>query len=194
MRHASIRELFDYWNGRRGPRTAPERDEIEPTAIRRVLADTFILSYDAAAGHPFRIAGTRVCALFGHELKGEAFLDLWAPGSRVDLNALLAVVAQEAVGVVAGATAACPGEPPVDLELVLLPLFYHGRTDARVIGALAPAELPSWLGARTLVELTLGSHRYIDPILVPESAPAPLAAPTHARIRHGLIVYDGGLA
>jgi hypothetical protein len=73
MKHSSIRELFDYWNERRGRRAAPERGDIEPGDIRGVLADTFILAFDAPASHPFRIAGTRVCALFGRELKGEAF-------------------------------------------------------------------------------------------------------------------------
>ena len=58
MKHPSIRELFDYWNERRGGRDMPERADIEPAAIRRVLADTFILSFEPAAGHPFRIAGT----------------------------------------------------------------------------------------------------------------------------------------
>jgi hypothetical protein len=67
MKHSSIRELFDYWNERRGRRAAPERGDIEPGDIRGVLADTFILAFDAPASHPFRIAGTRVCALFGRE-------------------------------------------------------------------------------------------------------------------------------
>ena len=74
MKHASIRELFEYWNERRGRRRRPTERDIEPGAIRRVLADTFILAFDAAAGHPFRIAGTRVCAAFGRELKSEAFV------------------------------------------------------------------------------------------------------------------------
>ena len=43
MKHSSNRELFEYWNKRRGRRSAPERGEIEPGAIRHVLADTFIL-------------------------------------------------------------------------------------------------------------------------------------------------------
>ena len=82
MKHPSTRELFDYWNNRRGSRPAPERSEIEPGAIRRVLADTFILGIDPGSGHPFRIAGTRVCAIFGRELKGMAFTDLWRETSR----------------------------------------------------------------------------------------------------------------
>ena len=95
MKHPSSRELFEYWNERRGRRCAPDRADIEPGAIRRVLADTFILTFDAEAGHPFRIAGTRVCAAFGRELKSEPFVGLWAPQSTALVRDLLAVVATE---------------------------------------------------------------------------------------------------
>ena len=60
--HAASRELYAYWQERRGTRAAPERAEIEPGAIRQVLSDAFILALDGGAGHPFRLAGTRVCA------------------------------------------------------------------------------------------------------------------------------------
>jgi hypothetical protein len=105
MKHPSIRELFDYWNDRRGNRLAPERADIEPGAIRRVLADTFILSCEPHRGHPFRIAGTRVCALFGRELKGKSFLDLWSVARRNDMRTLLAIVAAQSGGMVARASA-----------------------------------------------------------------------------------------
>jgi hypothetical protein len=88
MKHPSIRELYDYWNTRRGNRPAPARGDIEPGDIRTALADTFIVSLDQPAGHPFRIAGTRVCALFGRDLKHEAFLDLWSSQSRVMVRPL----------------------------------------------------------------------------------------------------------
>ena len=82
MKHAASRELYAYWEERRGRRAAPERAEIEPGAIRGALSDAFILSLDAARGHPLRLAGTRVCALFDRELRGEPFLRLWAADSR----------------------------------------------------------------------------------------------------------------
>ena len=91
MKHPSIRELFDYWEERRGGRMMPERAEIEPGAIRRALADTFILSFEPSSGHPFRLAGTRVCALFGREIKGEAFVHLFAHGARREMRELLAI-------------------------------------------------------------------------------------------------------
>src|SRR4051812_35751029 len=47
MKHPSVRELYHYWIAQRGLRAAPERSDIEPSAIRRALADTFILACDA---------------------------------------------------------------------------------------------------------------------------------------------------
>jgi hypothetical protein len=183
MKHPSIRELYDYWNAKRA--------DIEPSAIRRVLADTFILSFDLRAGHPFRIAGTRVCALFGRELKGEAFLDLWSAASRREMRDLAAIVAHESVGLVASAAGAGAADAALNLELLLLPLGFHGRTDARVLGALAPGEPPAWLGSSVLRDLTLGTHRYLGTAIA--GHPTPLASVMRdARIRHGFVVYDGG--
>src|SRR2546428_3264332 len=104
MKHPSVCELFDYWTEQRGRRAMPERADIEPAAIRRALADTFILSFEPAMGHPFRVAGTRVCALFGREIKGEGFLHLFSHAARRELRALIAIVAEESVGVVASAS------------------------------------------------------------------------------------------
>jgi hypothetical protein len=194
MKHPSIKELFEYWNIRRGRRPAPDRGDIDPGAIRSVLADTFILSYDERAGHPFRIAGTRVCAIFGHELKSKAYLDLWTADCRQHVRDLLAVVAAEAIGVVASARGAGADGVSRELEVVLLPLSHRGHTDQRVLGALAPvASAMPWVGNSTLSKLTLGTLRYLR-----EGAgkPAPLDAAqvpaTHAR--HGFVVYDGGRA
>jgi hypothetical protein len=192
MKHPSIRQLFEYWTERRGRRPAPDRAEIEPGAIRRVLADTFILAVDAEAGHPFRVAGTRVCAAFGRELKNEAFAGLWSADSTPLVRDLLAVVAAETIGVVASARGADGEGAPLELELLLLPLCHGGRTDARMLGALVPATAPHWLGTTTLGPLTLGQLRYVGSDL--EAGPHLVPALPHGRIRHGLIVYDGGQA
>src|SRR5258708_37596093 len=67
-------------------------------------------------------AHTRVCALFGRELKGVEFTVLWEGRFGRPLNDLLAIVADEAVGVVAGATGRTGEGYTADLELLLLPL------------------------------------------------------------------------
>jgi hypothetical protein len=193
MKQSSIRELFDYWNARRGARIAPDRADIEPDAIRHVLADTFILAVDPRAGHPFRVAGTRACALFGRELKGAAFLDLWTGKSRDLMSDLINVVSHETVGVVASASGAS-SEGALELEFVVLPLRHLGRTDVRVLGAIAPAAMTWWVGARPLGGLSLGMLRYVGPTVTPELAPRVVPGASNMRIRHGLVVYDGGQA
>src|SRR3954465_9501281 len=89
MKHASSRQVFEYWNERRGGRLAPERGDIEPGPIRRALGDTFILAQDAQGNHRFRLAGTRSCALFCRELKGADFAALWAETERHHIQELV---------------------------------------------------------------------------------------------------------
>ena len=86
MKLAATIELYAYWNRLRGARSAPERNDVDPGAIRGVLADTFVLDFDASCGFPFRIAGSRANALFLKELRGFSFLELWRGADREDLE------------------------------------------------------------------------------------------------------------
>jgi hypothetical protein len=190
MKHPSTRQLFAYWDARRGLRPAPERDDIDPGAIRHVLADTFMLAVDYRSGHPFRLAGTRVCAAFGRELKSKAFIDLWRREDRQMIGDLLAAAALETVGIVASASTEGPnGE--IIFELLLLPLA-PGRTNARLLGTLVPTEMPYWFGTIELARLALGSYRFLSPGVSDNQlfGLAPRQAP--ARFVRGLLVYDGG--
>ena len=192
MKQASSRELFGYWVARRGTRVAPERGEIEPSAIRKALGDVFILEFDRVAGHPFRLGGTRVCALFGRELKNERFIDLWEAGSRAALADLVDGIADEATGVVASASGRTAEGWTQDLELVLLPLAQRGDTHQRVIGALAPLSVPPWLGSATLGALALGNIRYLDPAREAPAAARLVAGNLTAARRATFTVLEGG--
>lgn len=201
MKLAASQELHAYWNLLRGARSAPERAEIDPAAIRGVLADTFILEIDQPNAYPIRIAGTRTSSLFMRELKGSGFLDLWQPGDRRDMVAMLGCVADEAVALVAGVSSRPGGWPALDLELLLLPLRHHGATHKRVLGVLAPAAAPRWLGLVPAAPLNLLSLRVLDrrePAPPPraerapgeEPAPAFSRAPALSRRGH-LYVVEG---
>lgn len=192
MKHPSNRELFEYWNERRGERLAPERADIDPAAIRHVLGDAFVLEANGIENHVFRLAGTRLCALFGRELKTESFIRLWQRSGQTAVRELVSVVMEEKAGIVASVTGATSDDTlaPVQLELLLLPLAYHSRAEARVLGALAPMAAPYWLGAKAIGPLTLGMFRHIG--AAAEAAPPFKAAA--GRIKHGLTVYDGGRA
>jgi hypothetical protein len=188
MKHAASRELFAYWDEKRGTRAAPERTEIEPGAIRGVLSDAFILALDRSAGHPVRLAGTRLCALFDREIKGEPFLNLWTAGSRPITGSLLSILADECTGTVAAVSAENSQGEPIDLELLLLPLGARRPSFARAIGVLAPLKIPPWLGISPVGALTLGGRRHIGAELEKRLLPRFIAP----RLRRGLMVYEGG--
>jgi hypothetical protein len=163
MKLAASRELFAYWNALRGQRSAPERDDVDPSAIRGVLADTLILEFDPARGFPLRVVGTRTNALFLRELRGEPFLDLWREADRPEISAIVTALADEAQPFLIGAAAAPIGFPQVDVEVLLLPLRRRGDTHARALGCCAPHGVPRWLGLAGVGALTLLTLRALGP-------------------------------
>ena len=163
MRHAVSMELYAYWNVLRAGRTAPERNEVEPGAIRSVLADTFVLEFDAGIGFPFRISGSRVNALFLRELRGLSFLKLWRETDRSEIVSVLQRVADTAQPCLLGAEARPLGLGPVAVEVALLPLRHNGSTHSRILGSLAADAGADWLGLVGAGAATLTSVKAVDP-------------------------------
>jgi hypothetical protein len=183
MKHPSSREFFTYWDEKRGAARAPDRSEIEPGAVRELLGDIFVLSYDAAAGHPFRVAGTRVCALVGRDLKDRSFSALFAADARREIEDIIAVVAEEMLAAVAGITATSEDGSPAQLELLLLPFSARARTPLSLTGSIAPFESEH----RLLRDFKLTSWRYLAN---PPQKLVPRALRKLA-IARGLMVYEG---
>jgi hypothetical protein len=194
MRHPSTKAVFDYWNAQRGTRAAPERADIDPIAIRHALGDTFMLAVDFVDELRFRLAGTRVCALFCREIKGETFAGLWNETSSDLIQELLGIVTSENVGAVAGLRGRAADGDVVERELLLLPLAHSGHARVRALGVLVPARPPYWLGEKPVAELELTTLRHIGQE-VPGEQDAPefgRRVPKGGRLRHGFVVYSGG--
>ena len=183
MKHPSTREFFAYWDEKRGGARAPERSEIEPGAVRELLGDIFVLSYDAPSGYPFRVAGTRVCALLGCDLKDRSFSALFAPGGRREIEDIIAVVSEEMLPAVAGITATSQDGAPAHLELLLLPFTARAHTPLSLTGLLAPFESDRGL----IRDFKLTSWRYLghQPQKIVPRALRKLA------IARGFMVYEG---
>jgi hypothetical protein len=190
MKHPSSRILFSYWDALRGQRAAPERGEIEPGEIRHVLADTFILEITADRMTRFRLGGTRLCALFGRELKGQALHELWPADGQDEMRHFIDIVIDETAGLVAGLAGIADSGARIDLELLLLPLRHQGKTQARLMGALSPAAAPTWLGVHPITHLETMSHRVIWPSGRP-LARVP-AGETAEEKRRGFVLHRGG--
>jgi hypothetical protein len=209
MKQAASRQLFSHWNEMRRGRASPERADLDPSAIRGCLADSFMLEVDPPLHYPFRLCGTRLAALFTRDPKGCSFLDFWNRASASEVAGLIAGVHDEAEIIVAGVSAADAGAARADYELLLLPLRHEGKTHARVMGCLVPVALPPWLGLIEGNPLTLGSWRSIGQaaLRLAASASKPGAAGGFALAeapvgpnegsawrRAHLVVHEGGRA
>ena len=106
MRQSVTKELYAYWSRLKGARSAPDRTDIDPAAIRHVLADTFIVEIDQACAFPIRLSGTRLNALWLDDQKGRSFLDLWRMEDRRNVAAAVLTVIDGVAPIVAGARAA----------------------------------------------------------------------------------------
>jgi hypothetical protein len=197
VQHAVITELYAYWMQLRGGRnSAPERNDVDPGAIRGVLADTFVLDFDDRRGFPFRISGSRANALFLKELRGLSFTELWRDADRKRLGSILHCVADEEQPILIGAEARPPGLGPVNIEAVLLPLRHHGLTHSRILGGFAVGQAPYWMGLIGAGPITLTSQRALDASRLPELAQNGVAQAGFAvrnppkRYKH-LCVYSG---
>ena len=102
MRHPAGQKLYSYWEALRRDRVAPERDEIDPGAVRAVLADTFVLEYAPEERFPMRIAGGRTEALFLRQLRGASFLSLWRRDDASQVADILGYVADESAPFIVG--------------------------------------------------------------------------------------------
>lgn len=182
MKHPSSRAFFAYWDGKRGNARAPDRSDMEPGAVRELLGDIFVLSCDADAGYPFRMAGTRVCALLGGDLKEKSFSALFEGESRPEIEEIIAAVAEEMLPAVAGVTATVQDGSLAHLELLLLPFNTRAHEPISLTGLLAPFD-----GSLGVVgKLKLSSWRYLHqpPKLVPRVL-------RKLQIARGLMVYEG---
>jgi hypothetical protein len=198
MRQRVTKDLYAYWDGLRGARSAPDRSDINPAAIRHVLADTFIIEIDRECAFPIRLCGTRINALWLGDQKGRSFVDLWRASDQRAVAAAILTVIDGVSPIVAGVCARAPDAPEIDLELLLLPLRHFGKTHSRVMGSLAPAYQTGWFGKLAANPLELNSLRVIadaDRRSITLSPPMRFRTPSSvARSAPKFMVYEGGKA
>src|SRR4051812_26495294 len=100
MKHRSNQQFFAYWDQKRGEARAPDRSDLKPDDVRDLLGDVFVLACDEADRYPFRVAGTRLCALFGRDLEDKSFPELFDMTGRREMKDIVTAVTEEMLAAV----------------------------------------------------------------------------------------------
>ncbi len=199
MRHQATQSLYAYWNEVRGDRLAPRRLEIQPARIGGFLIDTFILERADRGSFRFRLAGTRVAARFGADLRAQDFLSSWSEGDRSLLDHHLAAITElgraglftgEAVQADAGRSGA-PASVP--FELLVLPLMHTGHSIDRLLCLLVPLDELHEQSNVPITGLKLHAAEAIWPNGAPDDPVSFLdrQSPLHPHVRTARIVRQG---
>ena len=192
MKHTVSRALYSYWDRLRAGRSAPERSELDPAAVRTLLGDILLLEFNQCDRHVVRLAGTRICSLLGRELKGHALSEAFAPEDWQDLNSLLDGVSAAALPAVAGIRGETADGRGLNLELIVLPLRHRGRTHTRLLGALTAFDNPFWAGITPISKLRLVTSRQLYRPEGPDSAGIDLVTPPKRVVTGRLRLLTGG--
>ncbi|WFU10624.1 PAS domain-containing protein [Rhizobium sp. CB3090] len=155
MRQKTSTEIFTYWEQLRGNADAPLRNLIQPSAVRHILPQLFILESVPNEAPRFRLAGTAICSFMGRELRGESFAALWAGSQPDDPVRIAAGVMSHVVPALINATGYSISGRNIAFEMVLMPVRSAGDVCDRLLGCLTPVAHLSWLGSERLEFLAL---------------------------------------
>ncbi|MEO3433019.1 PAS domain-containing protein [Inquilinus sp. CAU 1745] len=96
VKSAKIRRLSDYWNGLRGDRPAPRRDEIDPSEIGSLLPYIMITQLERDPFRVrFRLVGTKVVEITGFEFTGRYLDQIALPEDEGEFEACYRMAAEK---------------------------------------------------------------------------------------------------
>ncbi|MCV3737510.1 PAS domain-containing protein [Rhizobium sp. TRM96647] len=135
---ATTTAIFQHWSAVKGNRDIPNRRDIAPAALQHFLPDLFILEQLAGGGVSFRLAGTRLCTLFGRELRTTSFERLFPADLRPRILRICHNIMNQRTPAILHAAAYGRSVQATPVEIALLPMTSHGSRADRVFGAFCP--------------------------------------------------------
>lgn len=138
LRNPAVTGMLGYWRGKRGERSMPSPDDIDPVEFARYLPNLQLIQVDHdPLDFSYRLLGECVAEAFGGNRKGFRVRDLDSlrPGfGSMVFELFSAIVAQRRPFGVAGVTPSLEGKD-VQFESVHMPLSFDGERVDRILCA-----------------------------------------------------------
>jgi hypothetical protein len=161
------RQMYAYWEQKRGARRMPTRADIDPTEIPRLLPNLLISEYIAegdAGRWRYRLAGTAVAAAFGRNPTGRYIDELTKGDYRAFIERIHGAVRDEQRALFCASEYTGARELRMSAKRLLLPLTTDGRDVDQIITLLV-FRLGTGLPAVIELDRTEGTTRHAGPIL-----------------------------
>lgn len=158
MAHAHTQRMIDAWRHSRGGRRLPARAELTPELLGSLLPQVFVLGLAEDGAWRFRLAGGFVGDLWGRELRGERFLDLWSATDRADALGALDRAREAGDPAVLKALALSVEGRALGVEVTLAPATGPTLAPDRVMGLMQPTGMVARLGGAPVRELRLAGR------------------------------------
>jgi hypothetical protein len=197
MLHPGSRQLFRYWETLRAEKAYPRREDVDFAAIKAVLPDLVIIERDhLRKSFRYRLAGSRVCALFGANLTGSDVFSGWDHFETDVIRRHLEIALTRFQPAVVRMRLTTDREQQLAAELVVLPVQMQNSTRVQLIGGMFPFRPATGLGhiniaGRELVSARViwTEHQGIVPVAAESVPQRPLDRPVSRNFR----LIDGGL-
>jgi hypothetical protein len=155
LQHPKLARLFDLWNRRREGRTMPARRDIDTIELREWLGDLILVEVvEGGASYRYRVYGTKLVDLFGHELTGKA-VSHFASARQPLIAGDYDQVRRERKPVYFDRQVVIRGER-ARVQILALPLSANDAEVDMILAAVyairsgsAPAPPPGWAGTTT---------------------------------------------
>ncbi len=164
MKHRSTIAIFSEWQrlarDEQGNFHTPLRESVNPRKLGRHLSDLFFLETDKQGDLSVRLAGTRICTLFGRELKNTRFLSLWPERDRPALREMMQNVNMLGIPALSIHDGISLSGRSLRFEMFLAPLE-ASDSEINLLGSIAIPDPVAWIGADPVV---LGHLNAVKPV------------------------------
>jgi hypothetical protein len=160
--HPGSRKLFVHWETARAERAYPTREDFGLTSVRELMADMVIIEKDyLRQTFKYRLAGSRVCALFGQNVTAASVLEGWDNFEGDVIGKHLDLSLRELQPVLIRMRFLTDTHQQVAAELIALPIQVRESNRVQLIGGLFPFREAMNIGHSRVVRRELVSARAI---------------------------------
>jgi hypothetical protein len=136
-RNPDLRALYEYWDKARNGRAMPQRSDIDPTQIPKLLPHLFMYDVVSGGGYKIRLIGEELRHFMGSKAVGQPAGSTMTPrGAEMIVKILDAVVAERVPKFRAGKAYWQADRTYRDFEGCFLPLSADGDTVNIVLGGV----------------------------------------------------------